>query len=85
MEKHYVILIPVPFINSSEVAKEFMGTEHPTLGEAITKITDALTNEEGEEDEKVLVYKIEAFAEACNNQEFNNLVEYFLTTIIIRS
>lgn len=83
-DKAVIILIPVAFKNSIDVAKDFMGKEFKTLGEVANAVTDALKHDnEDEEDDQVLVYQVDAFCKACNDQQFDSLTEYFLTTVYV--
>lgn len=81
--KAVIVMIPVDFNNSIEVAKNFMGKEFKTLGEVATAVTDALEEDEDVENSEVLVYKIDEFCKACNDQQFDSLTEYFLTTVYL--
>jgi hypothetical protein len=82
-DKAVIVMIPVAFTNSSEIAKQFMGKEFKTLGEVAIAVTDALEEDEDTEDEEVLVYQIDNFCIACNDQVFDSLTEYFLTTVYV--
>jgi len=83
-DKAIIVMIPVDFNKSFDVAKEFMGKEFKTLGEVGKAVTDALTEDEAIEDEEVLVYQIDAFCKACNDQQFESLSGYYLTTVYIK-
>ena len=81
MKKPYFVLIPVTFKKSFELSKEFMNKEFKSLGEIASAITDALNEDSKKEDEEVLVYSIESFCTACNDQTLENLNDYYLTKV----
>ena len=82
-KKEFIVLIPVDFKKSYEVAQAFMGKEFKQLGDVATSITEALTEDESEEDEEVLVYSIEGFARAINNQEFESMSNYYTASVYV--
>lgn len=83
MKRPYIILIPVDFEGSHDIAQQFKNKEFATVAEAGIAVTDALQHDEDEEDEQVLFYPLADFVDACNNQELDVLTSYFITNVFI--
>jgi len=82
MKKEYIVLIPVIFNNSLETTKQFKDREFKSLGEVATEITEALTEDETTEDEEVLVYSFEGFANAVASKQVD-IDKYYTTTVFV--
>ena len=82
MIREYVVLIPLHFDNAKIVADKFRAKTFDEMSNALKCITDTLTNDEVEENEEVLVYAIQRFLEALNDETIY-ADDYFLTNIFI--
>jgi len=83
MKKEFIVLIPVEFKESLVVANKFKGKSFNSLAELSDAITDALIEDAIKEDEEILIFSVEGFVTACNDQQFDSLTEYFLTSVFV--
>lgn len=84
MLREYIVLIPVDFENSKEVALKNKGEVFVKLGDVAERITAELIGEDEDEAERVLVYSVEGFANACNEQEFESLSNYWMARVFVQ-
>ena len=81
MKKLYFILIPTAFANALAVAESFKSKEFNDLKEIPEAVNQALTQEEDEEDEEVLVMSLSAFTDFYNESE--SATQYFITPVYV--
>ena len=81
MKKLYFILIPTAFANALAVAESFKSKEFNDLKEIPEAVNKALTQEEDEEDEEVLVMSLSAFTDFYNESE--SATQYFITPVYV--
>lgn len=82
MKKEFIVLIPILFNHSLATSKNFKDKEFKTLGDVAKAVTDALKEDEEIEDEEVLVYSLEGFANAVKAKDVD-VDHYYTTTVFV--
>jgi hypothetical protein len=79
METH-IVLLPVEYNNSRKVCEAIQNQKYKTISEALVVITSKL---EIESLSDILIYDMNTFMDAVNDQDLDVLTEYFMSYITI--
>jgi hypothetical protein len=79
METH-IVLLPVEYNNSRKVCEAIQNQKYKTISEALVVITSKL---EIESLSDILIYDMNTFMDAVNDQDLDVLTEFFMSYITI--
>jgi hypothetical protein len=79
METH-IVLIPVEYSNSRKVCEQIQNQKFKSVNEALIEITSKLDIESLSD---ILIYDMNNFMDAVNDQDLDVLTDFFMSYIII--
>jgi hypothetical protein len=83
MSKEFIVLIPTDYVNAKSVAKSFENKTFNSLGSIGDEIVKGLLSEDdNDEQERVLVFSVNGFTKAINYDEVN-MSNYITTNVFV--